>query len=166
MLGDLRLRLRLDRVDLLADGTHLLIDYKTGQVEPNSWMGERPEEPQLPLYALFGGIEKVSGVAFAQIRADKTQLLARAEDPSAMVSEELGPLSAKNRFDDEVRDGWQAALLALANQFGRGEAGVNPRDGQKTCRWCPLSGLCRVHASGGWLLDAQAEDEGDDAENA
>ena len=148
LVGALRLKVRLDRVDRLADGTRLLIDYKTGKVNTNAWMGERPEEPQLPLYAIFGGIEEVNGVAFAQIRADETRLLARAADAAAMVSEKLGPVSDKNHLDDAVRDSWQEALLALADQFLRGEAGVNPRDGAKTCKYCPLTGLCRVHAAG------------------
>jgi ATP-dependent helicase/nuclease subunit B len=148
LVGQLRLKVRLDRVDHLADGTRLLVDYKTGKVNTNAWMGDRPEEPQLPLYAIFGGIPEVSGIAFAQIRADETRLLARAADAPAMVSAELGPVSNKNHLDDAVRDGWQQALLALADQFLRGEAGVNPRDGAKTCKYCPLTGLCRVHAAG------------------
>jgi probable DNA repair protein len=156
LVGALRLKVRLDRVDRLADGTRLLIDYKTGKVNANAWMGARPEEPQLPLYAVFGGIEKVSGIAFAQIRADETKLLARAADAAAMVSEQLGPVSDKNYLDDAVRDGWQQTLLALADQFLRGEATVNPRDGAKTCKYCPLTGLCRVHAAG---TLAEQEDE-------
>jgi hypothetical protein len=64
-----------------------------------------------------------------------------------MVSEKLGAVSEQNRFDDEIRDGWQQALDGLAAQFVRGEASVNPRDGAKTCKYCPLTGLCRVHAS-------------------
>jgi probable DNA repair protein len=147
LVGNLRLSLRIDRVDKLADGTSLLIDYKTGLVKAGAWVGARPEEPQLPLYALFGGIDNVSGVAFAQIRAEETKLIARAADPAAMVSEKLGAVSEQNRFDDEIRDGWQQALDGLAAQFVRGEASVNPRDGAKTCKYCPLTGLCRVHAS-------------------
>src|SRR5699024_5393544 len=50
----LKLRLRVDRVDQLADGRRLVIDYKTGgsklAVIPD-WSRERPIELQLPLYA-------------------------------------------------------------------------------------------------------------------
>ncbi len=158
-IGPLRLAVRIDRVDRLADGTHLLLDYKTGKVKTTAWMGERPEEPQLPLYALYGGVPEVSGVAFAQIRADETRLMARAADAAATVSAQLGPLSEANRLDDEIRDGWQEALLALARQFARGEATVNPRDGAKTCRYCPLAGLCRVHAAGGGSDPNDLEEE-------
>jgi probable DNA repair protein len=159
LVGNLRLSLRIDRVDKLADDTSLLIDYKTGLVKASAWMGARPEEPQLPLYAVFGGIDNVSGVAFAQIRAEETKLLARAADPATMVSEKLGAVSDQNRFDDEIRDGWQQALLDLAAQFVRGEASVNPRDGAKTCKYCPLTGLCRVHASPNLLEQDDAHEQ-------
>ncbi len=161
-VGGLQLKVRLDRVDLLADQTRLLIDYKTSENTTESWMGDRPKEPQLPLYAVFGGVENVSGVAFAQIRAGKTRLLARAADPPGMVSEELGSLSEKNRFDDEIRSSWQQALLALAGQFTRGEASVNPREGSETCKYCPLSGLCRVHATSR-LLGETIDDAGEES---
>ena len=154
-VGPLRLDIRLDRVDELQDGSHLLLDYKTGKVKTAAWMGERPEEPQLPLYALFGGVSGVSAVAFAQLRADKTELLARAEAPSEMVSESLGKLSTANLLDDAVRDHWRESLLALAEGFARGDAEVNPRDGLRTCEYCPLAGLCRIHATDARLQDSE-----------
>src|SRR5688572_3695233 len=44
---------RIDRMDKLADGTHAVIDYKTGRtVTPKDWKGPRPDDPQLPLYAV------------------------------------------------------------------------------------------------------------------
>lgn len=51
-IAGLKLSLRIDRIDQLADGSLVLIDYKTGATKPRVWAGERPEEPQLPLYAL------------------------------------------------------------------------------------------------------------------
>jgi RecB family exonuclease len=158
-VGDLHLRVRPDRVDTLADGSHLLIDYKTGKVNASDWNGDRPREPQLPVYALFGGVDRVSGVAFAQIRADETTLMARAENLAGTVSEQLGKVPEKNRFDDEVRDQWRDALLSLAEQFLEGDARVNPRDEAKTCKYCPLAGVCRVHASGLW---ADEDEPGED----
>lgn len=52
VLGPLRLGTRADRVDRLQDGRRVLIDYKTGEADPNDWLGPRPDEPQLPLYSL------------------------------------------------------------------------------------------------------------------
>ncbi len=154
-VAGLHLKLRIDRADQLADGSHLLIDYKTGTVDANSWMGIRPKEPQLPLYAIFGGIEKVSGVAFAQIRAEATRLVPCSADPSLVDGSQGKALL----FDEAVREGWRQTLLALADQFLRGEAAVNPRKPEETCKYCPLSGLCRVHATG--LLQDDDDQEED-----
>jgi hypothetical protein len=29
-----------------------VIDYKTGEAKVAAWLGDRPDEPQLPMYAL------------------------------------------------------------------------------------------------------------------
>ena len=45
-VGGVQVRVKLDRVDRLADGSHAVIDYKTGaNARPAAWMGERPESP-------------------------------------------------------------------------------------------------------------------------
>jgi ATP-dependent helicase/nuclease subunit B len=43
-----------------------------------------------------------------------------------------------------MKQNWQQSLLGLAEEFLRGEASVDPKQGAKTCRYCPLPGLCRV----------------------
>lgn len=70
ILGGLRLKLRIDRIDKLENGDELLIDYKTGQVQMSEWFGERPEAPQLPLYCIARKT-KTAAVAFAIIRPDE-----------------------------------------------------------------------------------------------
>src|SRR5437870_2837046 len=53
---------RIDRMDRLEKGGHALIDYKTGQATRNAWLGERPDDPQLPLYAVSAP-ERIDAVA-------------------------------------------------------------------------------------------------------
>ena len=50
--ADLEFAVSIDRVDRLADGARVLIDYKTGNAAAD-WRGERPDNPQLPIYALL-----------------------------------------------------------------------------------------------------------------
>ena len=166
--GELRLNLRADRVDEVAGGRRLILDYKTAdRVGPVLWQGERLDEPQLPIYALFGGIENVAGIAFAQIRPGRTRLHALAEDPSAQLGGPLRESDApadKRLLPDETRSEWDQALRALAGQFARGEAPVNPKHGGQTCRICGLYGLCRVRSiQGGALADA-GDDEAQDVQ--
>lgn len=53
-LGGLQVKCRVDRIDRLATGGFVLLDYKSGRSDLSTrlWSGERPREPQLPLYAL------------------------------------------------------------------------------------------------------------------
>src|SRR5262249_21799142 len=52
--GGVQLGARSDRVDRRSTGGHAVLHYKTGAGNPTSkrWQGERPDEPQLPLYAV------------------------------------------------------------------------------------------------------------------
>jgi probable DNA repair protein len=149
-VGSLKLNLRADRIDKLPDDSHLLIDYKTGEVNVSAWNGERPDEPQLPLYAVYGNVERVSGLLFAQIRAGKTQIAGRAVNARQNVSADLTSSSSlvSQQYDDKMHDAWQQALLQLADEFLHGEASVHPKHGSETCTYCPLPGLCRIAEAG------------------
>ncbi len=168
-VGPLRLNLRLDRADETGEtgSRTLLLDYKTAEnVNINLWSGSRPDEPQLPIYALFGGIADVAGVAFAQIRAGagKTRLHALAEDPDELLGTG-GPRKDdapdKRLLTPEIRAEWAASLLALAGAFARGEAPVNPKHGGLTCRLCGLHGLCRVRSQAGGSAALTMEEDSD-----
>jgi len=149
-VGDLKLNLRADRIDRLSNGSHLLIDYKTGEVSASAWKGERPDEPQLPLYAVYGNVENVSGLLFAQIRAGKRGFVGRVENAQQILLTGLkaGSSLVNQPYDKPMHDEWQHALLQLAEEFLRGEASVAPKHGADTCTYCPLPGLCRIAEAG------------------
>jgi ATP-dependent helicase/nuclease subunit B len=158
-VGDLKLNLRADRIDELPNGSHLLIDYKTGEVSASAWKGERPDEPQLPLYAVYGNVENVIGLLFAQIRAGKTEFVGRVENARQTLLTGLKPVNSlvNQPYDKQMHDAWQQALLQLAEEFLHGEASVAPKHGADTCKYCPLPGLCRV-------AEADLANEPEDAE--
>jgi len=64
-LDALELRLRVDRIDRLPDGSQLIIDYKSSVCRLQDWLGERPARPQLLLYSIAG--EMPGALAFAQL---------------------------------------------------------------------------------------------------
>ena len=65
--GGVKLRAVIDRTDRLEDGSLVVIDYKTGAVNYRDWLGERPAEPQLPLY-LVASAEPVAALVFGRLR--------------------------------------------------------------------------------------------------
>ena len=61
VVGDVGLTVRFDRVDADTAKGQLVVDYKTGvKFSANKWLGERPIEMQMPLYAAYG---KFDGIA-------------------------------------------------------------------------------------------------------
>ena len=147
-IGGLALAGRIDRMDRFADGTHALIDYKTGgRVTSNDWLGARPDDPQLPLYAVTAR-ENVSAVAFAKVRAGDMKFSGFSAGAGAIP----GVKPAQNW--DTLIAGWKAELEKLAGEFAGGRAPVDPKRGLKTCRHCALQALCRVHER----LSALADD--------
>ena len=163
-VGGLNLRLRADRIDVLEDGQRLLLDYKTGlNVSRSGWEGERPDEPQLPLYAIFGNVEDVCGVLFARIRADEMGFEGAAKDARAQVRIDANTKMTKIAFNSELKSDWANALANLAGDFLAGDARIDPKEQRTTCRNCDFPGLCRV-AEMNAALDEDGDGQGESDE--
>ncbi|MGB2817080.1 MAG: PD-(D/E)XK nuclease family protein [Burkholderiaceae bacterium] len=161
-IGPLSLNGRLDRVDRLADGSTVIIDYKTGaKGGVRSWLGPRPDEPQLPLY-LVASETGARAVAFARVRTGDKEFVALAEDES---------LLPKARVDWKLEhaswaalvQAWRDELTRLANDFAVGVAEVAPKRAD-TCRYCGVAVLCRLTERAGDVLAPEGEPGGADDE--
>ncbi len=157
-VGDLKLQVRVDRIDAVAGG-RVIIDYKTGLLNGVSWDGPRPDEPQLPLYAGFGQIDNLRGVLLGRVREDKVKFIGRVEDARIVMPGD-GKL-VKPPYSADMLGEWQYALSSLGQQFLNGEAQVDPKQYPKTCEFCDLSGLCRI-AENDPAAVGDESDEGDD----
>jgi len=150
-VGDLTIRTRIDRVDSLPDGRRAIIDYKTGRPDPSQWLDQRITEPQLPLYCLSMPAAEVGAVMFAEVRSKLSECgfrgLARDVEtwPGARSRKLEMLLEAGAMLDfDAVLAHWQQALPALGDAFARGEAAVDPVEGDLACTYCDLTVLCRI----------------------
>jgi len=154
-IGPLHLNLRIDRVDE-TEGGELVIDYKTGRVSTSDWLSERPDAPQLPLYAVVSDTTRLGGVAFARLRAGKEMGWKgfSARDGVLLKSDRLKTESFAAQIEE-----WQKALTRLAEQFAAGEAEVRPKSYPKTCAYCGQRLLCRVVGEN--LEEADEEETGE-----
>lgn len=162
MLGGLQLSGRMDRIDALDGGGVAIMDYKTGHAEPKDWQGERPDEPQLPAYAI-GMLrdEPVRALLFARLRlGDKFGFAGLAE--SAGVAPRVPAAGDEASAWSQQIDTWRATLDGLASAFRAGDARVDPKEFPKTCEYCGLQALCRVHEQGIVPRESEEAEAGDD----
>jgi len=123
--------LRIDRVDQLADGSYLIIDYKTGETSLSAWKGERLKEPQLPLYALTY-TQPVAGISFAQInvKAQTFKGLSDGRHPIAGVAAiEANKQSLPLTWEDALHH-WGRVITELLQQYQQGDCRIHYRDSQ------------------------------------
>lgn len=146
-LAGLPVNIRCDRMDTLDDGqSTFVLDYKTSKVAVRSWVGERPDEPQVPLYALANK-NNVTGVAFGQLNFEGVEIkgVGESEDIAQGISipEALTKLDLPATWPDIIQY-WQDNLEGLATEFLQGHADVAPKHASVTCRYCDLQNLCRI----------------------
>ena len=148
-LGGLQLKIRADRVDRLEDGELVILDYKTGECRPSDWDGSRPDEPQLPIYAVTADAP-VAGVFFGRLKSGAPGFRGLADSegivPDVKVPDDQPPL-------EETIEEWRRVLDRLGREFKAGQAIVDPKDPRKTCRYCALPALCRIRQAAAELED-------------
>ncbi len=150
-VGGLTIGARIDRVDEVEGGRKIIIDYKTSACKKDDWLPDRPREPQLLLYAMDGGF---NALAFASLRLKGTRFVGLGEEEGILPG--LTAIESDERWRQkmegvenwaDLRERWRESLIALAEEFIRGEARVEPnpllRANEFPCRYCDLTMLCR-----------------------
>ena len=164
-LGGVELRCRIDRIDQVEQGI-VLLDYKAGKVDSNACDGERPDEPQLPAYAVLRQDSAsegtpLAGIAFAGLHPRNVDLTVVgsvagvfpvAAGAKRNPRENLSPEELQQQQEE-----WRATLTRLAEDFVAGVAVVDPKKGQETCRYCAQSLLCRIREADGVGSDSSEE---------
>ena len=139
----LPLELRVDRIDELASGERLLIDYKTGSASVSGWFGARPSAPQLPLYTVASPAQ---AIAYASVRHRETRFrgLGDVQGVPGVRKEFTAPIKNSAGAEDwqSLCERWKSVTDDLAAGLIAGEAAVDPLQG--ACTYCGLQALCRV----------------------
>ncbi len=166
-INGINAHLFIDRVDELENGDKMVIDYKTGLVSATDWFGERPNDPQLPLYSMASG-DELSAVLFAQIKTGEVKFNGVVEQAGLIPDlppKRKGALKDASDHWPQVLTDWKTVLNTLANNFLQAHIDVDPKDGLATCRklYCELSPLCRInelieHNGSNRNADLQGED--------
>lgn len=162
-IGGIRLHTVVDRIDRLADGRRVIIDYKTGRPSVNDWLAPRIAEPQLPLYSISIDAP-LAGIFFAQVRKGDVKYIGAAAGEGIVPG--AGPLvdaGGGMNGDDHLTDliaKWRVRLAAIADEIRKGHAPVAPVSTADTCRYCELGPFCRIG-----MVPESEDDEPDENES-
>ena len=137
--------LRPDRIDRMDTGGRLIIDYKSRAPARTHWLGEKPQEPQLPLYTLLDN--DIEGIAFGEFSVTGPVRFVSLGERYAIASRDAQSLSSQtgglvDDWPDLVRY-WRRILDRLATDFANGRADIDPTP--TACSYCSLSSVCRLH---------------------
>jgi probable DNA repair protein len=159
--GGVTATVQVDRIDELDGGGLVLLDYKSGKPKVSHWEGDRPEDPQVPIYATYLG-SRLRAAAFVQLNQEEIGFKGYAKKigilPSSVRSFDW--MSEKQRpaptFEDMLRN-WSDTLERLGRNFREGRSEVDPKNKKRTCERCNLGMLCRVNEA-----PFEPDEEGDD----
>jgi hypothetical protein len=150
-----RLRMRLDRIDTLAEGRAIL-DYKSGKAQAPDWYGERPSQPQLLAYlAAVGG--EVAALATVHVTARKVHFSGVAS-ADGVLPKVRGPRAGSADWPAQLQQ-WRTLVERLIHAFVAGEAQVDPAQG--ACSYCHVVDICRILERTGRAETVLGEDEDD-----
>lgn len=153
------IRLIIDRIDQLADGSRIVIDYKTGRKpDTRNWGESRITEPQLPVYAAFvlsaadptDEASEVVAIAFAMVKLEEYGFAGLARDALLPGMPMLEDKKTREIFPEEnfpdwpsVLAHWRTSIIAVVNELKQGEAAVKLQD-EKELKYCEVLPLLRL----------------------
>jgi exodeoxyribonuclease-5 len=155
-IEQIRVKMVVDRIDQLADGRRIIIDYKTGAaIDIHNWAEDRLTEPQLPIYAALvaaadSAVDAVAAVVFAKVLLDKPAFAGVAEERDLLpgvqgIGDEKQKIFDPQRFPDwpSVLAHWRTALKNIALEVKAGVAGVSFSDAA-ALQYCEVKPLLRL----------------------
>ena len=137
-LAGIDFKVRVDRLDRVEADKQWVIDYKSSVPIIKPWNEERPEAPQLLLYALLD--DSINALLFVQLKAGRMTCSGLSEDNLPIQG--ISTLKKGENWPDR-RQLWHQQLTELANEFSTGHCPPQPNR-PSTCQHCDFPNLCRI----------------------
>ncbi len=159
VIRELEFKFRIDRIDRNSSGGLEIIDYKTGNVDIKKWLGQRPEEAQMPAYVLACEDQAIHSLSYAKIKTGeicRSGVWFDAKDKSKFkfIEENAEGKKDKTKYlllnpnlvekDKSLTEQWRESLENLTDKIFLGDMPVSPKNSIESCRYCDFSDFCRV----------------------
>jgi probable DNA repair protein len=141
-LGELVFRVRVDRIDRLHTGEKWVLDYKSRLPSPLPWHEERPESPQLLLYALLD--DAIRGLLFVELKHGQTACRGLTENENTADIQGIKTIK-ENESWSTYQHTWHQRLTTLAHEYQMGHSVPHPPK-KSTCQTCNFKTLCRIRS--------------------
>jgi probable DNA repair protein len=152
LIEGIQVTLIIDRVDTLADGRLVVIDYKTGSApDYKNWASDKITEPQLPIYAAFILQDAdIAAVCFGKLRLiDGGFTGVAAEDDIVngikAFNHEKNKLFDPQAFPDwpSILQHWRSQITRTAQALKAGDAAV-VFESEQDLDYCDVLPLLRL----------------------
>lgn len=141
-LAGIDFRVRVDRLDnIKGTDKKWVIDYKSSLPLAKPWNDERPEAPQLLLYALLD--DAINALLFMQLKGGRVVCSGLSEEDVSIQG--VNYLKKDENWPARQQE-WKQQLTQLAAEFYTGHCPPIPTR-SSTCQQCDFSNLCRVDNS-------------------
>jgi len=138
-LAGIDFSVRVDRLDkIMGSDKKWIIDYKSTLPINKPWNEDRPEAPQLLLYALLD--DDINTLLFIQLKSGRLTCAGLSEEETPVQG--IGTLKKEETWALR-REQWQNQLRELAEEFSNGHCPPQPFR-KSTCQRCDFPHLCRI----------------------
>ncbi|MCR9191241.1 MAG: PD-(D/E)XK nuclease family protein [Gammaproteobacteria bacterium] len=138
-IGSIPFHIRIDRLDKqISDNHKIVIDYKTTLPTSKPWLEDRPEAPQLLLYALLD--QDITTLMFMQLKAGHITVSGITADDLLMQG--VTKLKPNENWAD-YQNRWHKELNDLVQEIEQGYCAPQPKRAG-ICQQCSFQSLCRL----------------------
>ena len=127
--------LRFDRLDRLENGQTMVIDYKSSLPSSSPWNQERPQNPQLLMYALAQ--HDIRALVYFAINPKQAEY----KGISAESCNTQGIQTLKQDWS-ETRNNWHKQIEDLLDEIRQGQIAATPEN-ESLCTRCVHRDICR-----------------------
>ena len=114
-------------------------------ITTSNWFTNKLSEPQLPLYVVTSNIN-FSAIAFGIVKADEQKFKGIAKFKNLLPNVQSftdSKLENITKWEEQIQI-WKTNLEKIAYDFFSGNALIDPKNPNISCRYCDLRALCRV----------------------